>query len=139
MLATISHGSASFGTRWDDAGLGLLRATFDFIVGMLVAGWYSAGVKRPSRLSLAVLVIVAIILCLPRMPGPIIAAITVFAAFPLLLLASVRHEVPACFISAAALLGDISYPIYVTRRTFRCLLFGPGRSGISGSRLFQRL
>lgn len=118
---------ADGGWVWPRVGLGLVRTLFSFVAGYLIAG-QSGGERRVSvgALLLAA-VLVPLLLAAPDASyrrGYDLAAI--LAGFPLLLYLAARVEPPTRWRRWAALLGDISYPLYAIHQPIGSVIRSAG-------------
>lgn len=96
---------------------GLARVFFGFPVGMLIARLPGAAMRRRSALVgtfLAILVLSCLVLPLSGTAGLIRDLAFVLAIGPIVVWLGAQFEVPQRWSRAAAFLGDLSYPLYIT-------------------------
>ncbi len=112
-LVLLESGTADLGVGWPTFTGGLLRVCFSFPLGVLMARCF----RRPPEIKYRALL--PIFLLFAYLSAPVaggnlsydIAGIYLF--LPLLLWIGAHWDVPKRFEPACAVLGDISYPLYV--------------------------
>lgn len=114
---TMMIGPPDFGNQgfaWNGAAAGLLRTVYAFGLGMLVARWAAPRTHPRSWLAVAATAALVAMLALPLADQRRTLAdlVLMLAAAPAALLAGAAFEPPAILRRAAAVLGDISYPLY---------------------------
>jgi peptidoglycan/LPS O-acetylase OafA/YrhL len=101
------------GWEWRSALSGFARALFSFIIGMLIRR-HMPMCQTQSRKSLFAIAVM-VVLITASVPASYRAEwqlLLVAFAFPLLLIAGLRWNLPGRYVPLASLLGDLSYPIY---------------------------
>ncbi|WP_185206174.1 acyltransferase [Sphingomonas sp. NBWT7] len=115
-FAATHLGSIDFGSEWYHAEIGALRVTAGFTLGVLIARLHRR--RQPLRAWLPaplVLALAAMVLALPVSYGWAKDLLATTLAFPLLCLAALAHQPRA--IRVYALLGTLSYPLYIVHAT----------------------
>ena len=112
--AILTFGKSDLGFFWATSGFGLLRVGFSFSLGVLMARFHGYG-NLASWRAIVPVGILGLILIVPSPMGfnGIYDAAMVFVAMPLLLWAGAANHLPGRMQKAGAVLGDISYPLYV--------------------------
>jgi peptidoglycan/LPS O-acetylase OafA/YrhL len=114
-IVTIYYvGNGHFGPQWNTAALGVLRVSFCFPAGMLIARFYKAKHKRPSVWSIVLLVVLTLILVadMPTDFDWIYDSAAIFIAMPALLWLGAKNELPKWLEPVGDVLGEVSYPLY---------------------------
>lgn len=103
-------GSTGHGEGWSNVWWGFPRVGFSFFLGILLHRWKREARSRSPMAWLPVAA-VALLLMMTTPGGFVIDLLTIFVAFPLLVwfAASIEPPRPAL----AAMLGALSYPLYV--------------------------
>jgi peptidoglycan/LPS O-acetylase OafA/YrhL len=120
-VAVWKHNGGSFGSQWMDGLSGGWRASFQFLVGMLLArGWVARpALVRPTGM-LTPLAAVGAIALLPAAHGVtrIVDLAIMMALVPLIVVAAANARPSGTLAGLCRLAGRLSYPLYITQSVF---------------------
>lgn len=115
-----ARGDSNVGSDWATLPGGLARVTFSFGVGVLLARFKPAR-RRATAWAWLIPLAVGPALYFEPVPGALLDAFCIFALFPGMILLGMHFEVPQK--GVAALMGDLSYPIYILHLPAAMLLY----------------
>lgn len=125
------NGSLDIGFTWSmrSLGAGTLRAVFGIFLGIGLHRLYLARQRRPQRVGpgpWALCAAVTALLMVPRIEGlgSAVDLLAVFVVFPVCVYLGARASVGASSMKFLALLGLLSYPVYVLHMPLGDLLEG---------------
>jgi peptidoglycan/LPS O-acetylase OafA/YrhL len=110
-IAIAASGSTGHGEGWSSVWWGFPRVGFSFFLGILLHRWKGAAPSRRSPRAWLPVAAVVLLLVMTKPGGFAIDLLTIFVAFPLLVWFAATIAPPRPVI--AAMLGALSYPLYV--------------------------
>lgn len=111
----IAMGSAQTGWKWSEIGNGLIRSSFGFGLGALIAIYKKTAFSYDSKFSIIAMAALCIVLTV-NVEAPYRAwydLIAIIFVFPIILLIGVSFNPPRRLQACARALGDMSYPLYL--------------------------
>jgi len=114
VAGTIHHGQMTGGLSWDSFGLGLVRVTFPFSLGVLFSRLRPLQYEIKSGRAMGLIFTLLIILLIPVGSVPVTAfnLLVTMVVMPALLWFGIRWQLSSRLTGLGAALGDLSYPLY---------------------------
>ena len=114
IAGTIYRGQMTAGLAWDSFGLGLVRVTFPFTLGVLFSRLRLSRYEVKSGRAMGLIFTLLLILLIPAGTVPLTAfnLIATMMMMPALLWFGIRWQLSHRLIGLGAALGDLSYPLY---------------------------
>jgi peptidoglycan/LPS O-acetylase OafA/YrhL len=128
VAATLSHGSVLFGPFKGTLLMGLVRTSFSFCVGILVYRFRGSSFHTGPVVLVTCLAAALALLSVPDLEklNGAYEALAVAVAIPCLIALTAHMKLDGLCASVAALLGDLSYPVYVIHWPMRGALLLTG-------------
>jgi peptidoglycan/LPS O-acetylase OafA/YrhL len=127
--ATLLNGSIEFGPYRGTLLMGLVRTIFSFSYGVLIYRFRSKRVMEHGLLPLSMILATTIALFAVGDVGGLNGlydALAVTLVIPAVIAVTAHVRISGLFAKAAALLGDLSYPVYILHWPLRLALFATG-------------